>query len=216
MRIGLMGGTFNPVHLGHLRAAEEVREKFKLNIIYFVPCNEPPHKSNIDLIDANIRLQMLKLAIKGTDAFRCSDIEIRRGGKSYSIDTIRHFLERGIKGSQIYFILGNDSFAEIKTWKNYKELIESCNFIIIKRPGYGEFSLKKQLPLDLFKILSYNKKIKCYETRSKKRIFLTEIKGLEVSSSMIRELIRRGKSIRYLVPEDVFNYIKKRKSILTG
>lgn len=209
MRIGVMGGTFNPVHLGHLRCAEEVRKKFRLDIIYFIPCNKPPHKTSDGLLPAKVRFKMLKDAIKAYPYFQCSDIEIKRGGKSYSIDTIKYFLHQGIKGHQLYFILGNDSFAEIKTWKNYRELIELCNIIIINRPGYKGVLIKKTLPLDLFKTLRYNKHRKCYETESKKRIYLTGIRGLEISSTMIRELIRKGKSLRYLVPDNVIGYIKK-------
>lgn len=215
MRIGILGGTFNPVHLGHLRAAEEVREKFRLNIIYFIPCNKPPHKTSTELLPAKIRFKMLKDAIKGHPYFQCSDIEIKRGGKSYSIDTIKYFLSKGINGSQLYFILGDDSFAEFKTWKNYREFIELCNMIIIKRPGYKGALLKKNLPLDLFKRLRYNKKTRCYETESKTRIYITEIMGLNISSTMIRELIRNGKSVRYLVPDNVIELLKKR-NFLSG
>jgi nicotinate-nucleotide adenylyltransferase len=210
MRIGIFGGTFNPIHLGHLRAAGEVRKKFKLDIIYFIPCNKPPHKTSDELLPPEVRLKLLKDAIKAYPYFQCSDIEIKRGGKSYSIDTIKDFINQGIKGEQLYFILGNDAFAEIKTWKNYRKLIELCNIIIMKRPGARGLSIKKNLPLDLFKTLRYNKKDKCYETKTGTRIFSTGIRGLKISSTMVRKLIRENKSVRYLVPDNVIEYIKKK------
>lgn len=209
MRIGVMGGTFNPVHSGHLRAAQEVRKKFKLDVIYFIPCNKPPHKTKEKLLPASIRYKLLKDAIKSYPYFKCSDIEIKRGGKSYSIETVREFINHGIKGNELYFILGHDAFAEIKTWKDYRKLIELCNIIIIKRPGYKGFSIKKALPLDLLKTLRYNKIKKCYETKSKTRIFITEIRGLKISSTMVRKFISKNKTVRTLVPDNVFNYIKK-------
>lgn len=209
MRIGILGGTFNPVHLGHLRAAEEVREKFNLDIIYFIPCNEPPHKSSSELISANHRLEMVRLALKGIPYLKPSDVEIKRGGKSYSIDTIKYFLKKGVKSDKLFFILGDDAFADFKTWKNYREIIELCNFIIIHRPGYKGITLKKIFPLDLFKTLRYNKKKKCYITTSKRKLYLTEINGLSISSTMIRKLIKAKKSVRFLVPDHVVNYLHK-------
>lgn len=207
MGIGILGGTFNPIHLGHLRAAEEVRERFNLEKIYFVPCNIPPHKEFSPILETSARLEMVRLAIRGVPYFKLSDIEIKRGGKSYSIDTVNYFLKKGIKKNELYFIIGSDAFADITKWKDYEQLLNSCNIIILKRPGFKSDSV---IPLDLLRILQYNKKTKCYETFSKTRIFLTDIKGLEISSSMIRDLLRVGKSIRFLVPDRVVRYIEKK------
>jgi len=216
MRIGILGGTFNPIHYGHLRAAEEVYEKFTLDIVYFIPCNKPPHKTQQDLIPPEERLKMINLAIKGNGRFKCSDTEIKRGGKSYSVDTIREFINNGISGNDLYFILGSDAFSDIQTWKNFREIFNLCNIIIIQRPGTKKENIKNSLPLDVVKKLRYNKKDKCYVTETKKHIYFTEITGLDISSTMIRNLIKMGRSVRYLVPDSVLNYIKKNRIFIRG
>ncbi|HOJ43890.1 MAG TPA: nicotinate (nicotinamide) nucleotide adenylyltransferase, partial [Syntrophorhabdaceae bacterium] len=119
MKIGLFGGTFDPIHIGHLRAAEEIREMYFLDVIYFIPVYIPPHKREKKIADYEDRVSMIRLSIKGNRFMKLSDIEIKRGGVSYSYDTIRYFED---KFKDIYFIIGVDAFSEINTWYRYKEL----------------------------------------------------------------------------------------------
>ena len=122
MRVGLFGGTFNPVHWGHLRAAEEIRVMFDLTQVIFIPTNIPPHKGSEEVIPAHHRLRMLDLAVEGNPYFFTSDVELKRPGKSYSIETISHFKHTFGEGLALFFILGIDAFLEITSWKNYQEL----------------------------------------------------------------------------------------------
>src|SRR5277367_5207562 len=121
MRVGLFGGSFNPVHFGHLRAAEEVREALKLDLVYFVPASSPPHKAEGELAPAEHRLQMVRLATKGNRHFMVSDVEVRRAGQSYTIDTVRHFLTALSGPVELHLIMGADQFAELATWKEANE-----------------------------------------------------------------------------------------------
>jgi nicotinate-nucleotide adenylyltransferase len=207
-RIGLLGGTFNPVHLGHLRAAEEIREILTLDKIYFIPAFIPPHKDSSDLASPDDRLKMLELATGGNPFFEISDIELKRKGPSYTIDTLTYFSST-FPDIESYFILGTDLFSEIETWKNYKKLFELSNFAVITRPGFTE-DLSLIFPLALKDDFRYYKKeesMTLYLHKSSKILAFVEIAGIEVSSTQIRDLLNKGKSIKYLVPEEVEAYI---------
>ncbi len=184
-RIAILGGTFNPIHVGHLTIAEMVREEFGLDKVIFVPCDLPPHKNSKGVITARERLQMIRLAIKDNPYFEASDFEIKRGGKSYSIDTVRFFKDQYPKGTKIFFIIGGDHLATLHTWKRIEEVIRIVSFVAVYRPGFQE-------------------------KESKIRVKSIVIPGVHTSSSHIRERIRRGKSVKYLVPENVIRYIEKK------
>lgn len=185
MRVGILGGTFNPIHIGHLILAEEVREKLKLDKIIFVPTYLPPHKDTSDIASAQDRHLMIRLAIKNNKYFGVSDIEIKRKGKSYTIDTIKQF--KKIYGNkQFYFITGSDLLRYLKEWKDLGEIIKMAKFIVATRPGY---------PLE--KIPSY--------------ISTIGIRAVDVSAFEVRQCIKNNKSFRYLVPDSVFKYIVKNK-----
>ncbi|MFA5095910.1 MAG: nicotinate-nucleotide adenylyltransferase [Candidatus Omnitrophota bacterium] len=184
MRIGILGGTFNPVHSGHLILAEEAREKLGLERIIFVPANLPPHKENSDIAPAAIRLRMLKLAVKGNRYFDVSDAEARRKGRSYTIDTIREFKSR-YPQDELYFIIGSDLLKYIEAWKDLAEINKMVKFIAATRPGY---------PLE---------KIPAY-------IQTLGIRAVDISGFEVRRCIKEDKSFRYLVPEAVFNFINKK------
>jgi nicotinate-nucleotide adenylyltransferase len=183
MKIGILGGTFNPIHIGHLILAEEVREKLALEQIIFVPTFLPPHKDNSNIAEAQSRLEMVKLAIKGNKNFSVSDSEIKRNGRSYTIDTIREFKWIYPK-DELYFIIGSDLLNYLDEWKDLSEIIKMVKVIVATRPGF---------PLE--KIPSYIKTI--------------AIRAVDVSAFEIRECVKNNKSFRYLVPEQVFNYINK-------
>ncbi|MCK5594842.1 nicotinate-nucleotide adenylyltransferase [bacterium] len=190
MRIGIIGGTFNPIHYGHLVSASEICDKFKLDKVIFVPSALNPLKNASNLAEAHHRLNMIKLAIADDPRFEVSDIEIKRGGTSYTIDTIKTFVKDYGKDVNIYFIIGADAFLEINSWASPDALLKMCKFIVTTRPGYD---IKEAKPV--FKKLIKVMKITC----------------LKISSSDIRERIKTGAPIKYLLSEKIENYIKKHK-----
>lgn len=207
MKLGLFGGTFNPIHSGHLRAAEEITEKIKLDKICFIPSNIPPHKDDDDLEASEHRYKMVKLAINVSDNFCVSDYEISKNEKCYTVDTLRHFKEK-FPAHDLYFIVGHDIFNQVQTWKDFERLFELAHFIVISRPGLLDDG--EELPLaikDDFRYYKQQSEIKFYKHKSSNLLIKTSIKGLEVSSSEVRELIKKNKPIKELVPRSVEQYI---------
>ncbi|MCX8111052.1 MAG: nicotinate-nucleotide adenylyltransferase [Syntrophorhabdaceae bacterium] len=206
MKVGIFGGTFDPIHNGHLRVAEEVRELFSLNILYFIPVYTPPHKRDKFITDTEHRVNMIRLAIRGNRFLRLSDIEIKRGGISYSFDTVCFFEK---KYGDIYFIIGMDAFLEIDTWHRYKDIFFHTNFIVMVR----SLGLKKMgieiFPEDMrHEVRQIDQNM--FQHTSGRYIYLQNITQLDISSTKIRELSLNNRSIRYLLPERVENYINKR------
>lgn len=197
-KLGVFGGTFDPVHLGHLRVAEEVRESLGLEEVWFVLSARPPHKGGFAHAPVEDRWEMLKMALENNPHFKPCDLELKREGFSYSIDTIRE-LQKDLK-VQLFFIIGEDAFLEIRTWKEWEKLLESCNFAVMKRTSQDLTGFLKELGYE---------KITPSEFKNKKGTFLYLVKvtELEISSTLIRNLIKSGLSIRYLVPEPVRKYI---------
>lgn len=185
MKIGILGGTFNPIHIGHLILAEEAREKLKLDRVIFVPAYLPPHKDTLDIATAKDRLAMVRAAIRGNKYFYASDAEIKRDGRSYTIDTIKEF-KKAYRRDELYFIIGSDLLRYLDDWKDLNEIIRMVKFIVATRPGYP-----------LSEIPSYIKTM--------------EIRAVDVSAFEVRECIRGKKSFRYLVTDAVFKYINKNK-----
>jgi nicotinate-nucleotide adenylyltransferase len=206
-RVGLFGGTFNPIHLGHLRGAEEIREAFDLEEVIFIPSSIPPHKVSEGVIEAKYRLEMVRLAISENPYFSLSDIELKRPGKSYSIDTIQYFRET--YPWTLYFILGSDAFVEIETWKQYQTLFTLCDFIVMVRPGVQGNSLTSRLPSSLRTHFHPEGKEGRWIHSSGHCLFFKEITFLDISSTKIREAIAHGKSVKYLLPPAVERYIKE-------
>jgi len=185
MKLGILGGTFNPVHIGHLILAEEAWEKLGLDKIIFIPANLPPHKDNVDIANPKARLKMLKLAIKGNKHFAVSDIEMKRPGRSYTIDTIR-VLKQQYTQDELYFIIGSDLLKYLDEWRDLGTIMSIVKFIAATRPGY---------PLE--NIPAYIKTL--------------SIRAVDISGFSVRQCVKKNKSFRYLVPEAVFKYIKKNK-----
>lgn len=218
MRIGLFGGTFNPIHFGHLRPILEIKEFFALDRVCFVPSSLPPHKAPIGIADAKDRYHMIELAIAEQTDFMVSEVELDRPGPSYSIDTVRHFQSTLSEIDRLYLILGMDAFLEIDTWNSFEAFFDRIAFIVMNRPA--EQSPEDLLP-DLMTDASLEAFIKdkisakyrfsvgrsCYMHDEKKPIFTANVTGLNISATKIRDLIRQGKSIRYLVPEPVAEFI---------
>lgn len=188
MRIGIMGGTFNPIHYGHLVTAEVVRDRFKLDKVIFIPSYRTPYKGRINLASSRHRYKMTKLAIENNGCFSVSDIEIKRRGKSYTRDTIKEFKKRFGKKTKLFFITGADAIAQMPKWKRAEELPTLCEFIAASRPG---FRLKKLPP------------------RYQRHTHLIEVPALAISSTNIRRRLKKGETIKYLLPEKVEKYIYK-------
>ena len=206
MRVGLFGGTFDPVHNGHLRVAEEVREHFALEKVYFIPAFIQPLKRRIKVTAAADRLKMVEMATRSNTSFHASEIEMRRGGVSYSIDTIRAFAARY---GEVFFLVGLDAFLEIHLWKEYREVFELAHLIVLVRPTHKKVNRRDVFPVSLrphVKAVDEN----TYEHSSGKRIYFLRVTQLDISSTMIRELARNGSSIKYLVSYGVERFIKKR------
>lgn len=214
IRAGLFGGTFNPVHFGHLRTALEVMEGFGLDHIHFIPAANPPHKDKKALADDADRFAMLSLAIEGAPGFSISDAELKRPGRSYTIDTVRQLTRSLPASTQCFLIVGLDAFLEIDTWKEYGRLFEEISFIVMSRPddrnsllnggftGIGEF-LQKNVSSGYV----YNKEENRFLHETYLPVNLFAVTALGISATAIRELIRRGRSVRYLTPEPVISYI---------
>ncbi|MFZ5647594.1 MAG: nicotinate-nucleotide adenylyltransferase [Bacillota bacterium] len=195
-KLGIMGGTFDPIHYGHLVAAEGARHHFGLDKVIFIPAARPPHKRSRGISDPYHRLNMTVLATGSNVNFEVSDIEIKRNGPSYTIDTVDHF-RRSAPDSAIYFITGADAVLEILTWHRVQELLDMCFFIAATRPGYRLENLSESLK----GLPSY-----CLE-----KISLMEVPALAISSTDIRERVKKGMPIKYLLPEEVENYINRKK-----
>jgi nicotinate-nucleotide adenylyltransferase len=187
-KIGVLGGTFDPIHVGHLVLAEQVREKFQLERVIFIPCASPPHKTEQRLSPANDRFEMTKLALEGNLYFFVSDIELKREGLSYTVETLRELKEL-YKDSEIYFLTGSDVLNEITTWKDPEEIYKLAKIVIGIRPGFDKFDA---------------------ENHFAKKSIIVDITGVDISSTQIREKVSKSESIKYLVPSKVEEYIKSR------
>ena len=209
MKIGLFGGTFDPVHWGHLRSAEEVREAFSLDRLLFIPAADPPHKKRPATSSPEDRLEMVRRAIAGNTRFAVSTAELSRPGKSYSIDTIRSFAA-GRPRKSLYFILGLDAFRDIGSWKDYREIFPLCHLIVISRPGCEAAMSLAGMPVAARKSFCYDFQRKVYRHTSGTYLYFHRITAIAISASDVRVRVRAGKSIRYLVPPEVEAYIKQR------
>ncbi len=197
-KIGIMGGTFNPIHHGHLVTAQEALSQFGLDRVIFIPTGDPPHKVEDRLASAEDRYIMAVIATSSNSSFFVSRIEIEREGKSYTIDTVRLLKKIYGHDSQLFFITGADAILEILTWKDTDEIVSLCKFIAATRPGYN-----------LARLDELRKRLFRSKIVTDKRIFVMEIPALSISSTDIRNRLRDNRPIDYLVPEGVSNYILK-------
>ncbi len=191
--------------MGHLRGAEDIRDLFQLEEVIFVPSSIPPHKSKEKVVEASHRLAMVRLAISGNPYFSVSDVEISRPGKSYSVETIEYFRERG--RDAFYFVLGSDAFGEIETWRQFKNLFFLCNFIVMTRPGSQRKTLF--LPKSIAPSFRHVSEENAWVHTSGHKLYFKEISFLDISSTKVRQLIEEGRSFRYLVPPEIETYIKE-------
>lgn len=215
MRIGLFGGTFNPIHHGHLRTTREVKEHFKLDKIYLIPSALPPHKEASGVANANDRLEMTRLAVSSDPDFYVSDVELKRPGPSFTIDTVYHFKSQLPEDTELHLIMGLDAFLEIDTWKSYSNLFLLIPFIILSRPGagYDDSHLKWKALEDYlnFRIsdgYTFSSSKSCYVHGSKQPVFRIDVSPQDISSTKIRRRVQKGLPIQSLVPEKVEAFIK--------
>jgi nicotinate-nucleotide adenylyltransferase len=186
----LFGGTFDPIHCGHLICAEQLREAIGLDLVMFIPSSSPPHKPEYTAASASHRLEMVRLAVADYDHFTASNIEVRKGGVSYTVDTVREIRNRYGKDVEFWLLMGMDAYLDLPNWKEPDVVAAECSFGIARRPGYvnsidpGQATAGKQF---------------------------VDITLVEISSTGIRERLSEGRSIRFLVPGSVERYIEQHK-----
>ncbi len=189
MRIGVYGGTFDPIHIAHLVVAEQVRDSLNLDKIFFIPCASPPHKTLRIITSAAHRLEMVRLATVGDAAFIASDLEIKRGGLSYTVDTLEQILaQNAVREEDLFLIIGADSLAEMASWRSAGRIFELCRVVAVSRPNSD---LRREF------------------ADFRKNAIRLNTPLLGISSSELRERVKAGESIHYLVPPKVEEYILK-------
>ncbi|HEX3030407.1 MAG TPA: nicotinate-nucleotide adenylyltransferase [Clostridia bacterium] len=197
LKIGISGGTFDPIHHGHLIISEIARDTFNLDKVLFIPTGTPPHKTNSVIADSNDRYEMVKRAVGSNPYFEASCIEIERKGNTYTIDTLLELRKQYGENIDFYFIVGADTVNEIVTWKEFEKVCGLCEFIAFKRPGSD--------------IIQYEHVGEQLRKNYGAKIHFTDAPMVEISSTDIRQRVQSGRSIKYLVPEYVEEYIDIKK-----
>jgi len=213
-RIGLFGGTFNPIHLGHVQVVREVKTGFGLDNILIIPSALPPHKELNGVVDAEDRLEMIRLAFSDDPNFVISDVELKRSGPSYTIDTVRHFKSISPENTELYLIVGLDAFLEIDTWKSYNDLFLLIPFIVMSRTINQENSaelewksLNNYLQSKISKGYTFSFAQSSFLHDKKQPVCVFNVTPVDISSTTIRKRIKNGRSIKRLVPEIIENFI---------
>ncbi|CUS33215.1 nicotinate-nucleotide adenylyltransferase [Candidatus Nitrospira nitrificans] len=213
MRLGLLGGSFNPIHHGHLAIARHVQERLRLSQVLFIPTGDPPHKRDGALASANVRLEMVRLAIADDPLFTVSDIEMQRKGKSYSIDTIRAVRQQYGPSTELFFIIGLDAFLDFPTWREPQELLRICRFVVVPRPGQSfralaEMSLLPPLdPESLTELDTGALNRLDIAVPSASGVTCLAVPPCSTSASEIRRRVRNGLPLVNMLPPLVESYI---------
>lgn len=214
--IGLFGGTFNPLHSGHLKVAQDVKAQFNLEKICFIPSAIPPHKGTEGLADVKDRYQIIQTAMSPGKGLEASDVEINRQGPSYTIDTVRYFISNS-PSTPCYLIVGMDAFLEIDTWKSYKKLFNLISIIVMTRPAEGIQMIAAPVP-ELEKYIhahvdsgyEFLEHESCFVHPEKQPVYLCYVTPVDISSTQIRNYVRQGVSIKPMVPDTIEKYIYKK------
>ena len=215
-KIGLFGGTFNPIHMAHMKVAREVKQGFGLDGIWLIPAAIPPHKEKENVAGAQERLEMIRLAIGDDPALKVSDVELKRTGPSFTIDTLKHFKSILPDETCLYFILGLDAFLEIDTWKSFRELFDEVPFIAISRPGSGAGEASKWEALESLLLSKVSRDYEFDESKQafvhpvKKPIYIFDVTPIEISATEIRKRVQEGDAIKSMVPVKVKEYIESK------
>jgi len=193
-RVGVLGGTFDPIHIGHLILAEEARDQLDLDLVYFVPAGDPPHKRDRHLTPVAQRVHMTELALAGNAAFRVSRVDADRAGPHYTVDMVQIIQDQLPRGSELFFLMGFDSLTELPTWHEPARLIAACHLVALTRHDIDVdwAELEAALP------------------GIRQRVTLLDMPELEIASHQLQQRIREGRSIRYLVPDEVCAYIREK------
>lgn len=210
-RVGILGGTFDPIHIGHLRAAEETVEALNLEALFFIPAADPPHKTGKGVQPYTHRRHMLELSMESHPCFRISDLEQKMPGKSYSVLTLRKLRDEVLPGAQLYFLVGLDSFLELDTWWRYQELFQLAHLVVLRRPGYDENRIAGFLMQKVSSLYIRDTHHARFHHPELCSVHYLHNTHLEISSTRIRRLFQEGRSIRYLVLPEVMRYIEANK-----
>lgn len=214
-RLAILGGSFDPIHFGHLRSAEEVSEALGLERVTFVPAGRPPHKPNRDLAPPRDRLAMIELAIADNPRFAASSVEIDRGGISYFVDTLETFV-RGEPRAEWFFIVGIDAFREMHTWKDLPRALELASLVVTSRPPHDVERSIAHLPVAAREAFCYDPSTLSFRHTTGTSLQFLSITGLDVSATAVREHARLGHSIRYLVPAAVERHLRESRLYSEG
>ena len=215
-RAAVFGGTFNPVHLGHLSIAREIKEHFSLDRVFVVPSAVPPHKNMKGIAEASQRVAMLHLCFDAMEGFEVSDVEMKRSGPSYTIDTVKEFLSRLPKGAELFLVMGMDAFLEIDTWKSYGQLLKLLPLIVMTRPGTS-FPDETERPVaetylknNISTRYGYCREQGCFTHPNNREIHIIDVTPVNISSTEIRNLVKKKKPLTDLVHNLVADYIHKK------
>jgi nicotinate-nucleotide adenylyltransferase len=215
--IGLFGGTFDPIHLGHLKTVVEVKDRFQLETVYLIPAAQPPHKTDRAIAPPANRMAMLNIAVANLDGLAVSDAEINRSGLSYSVETVDEFRQRFNGTANLFFILGLDAFFEIHTWKAYRHLFELVAFIVMSRPGSGSGqsppareTLQAFLDARISNGYVFESETDGFRHPDLQPVRLFAATPVDISSTGIRKKIMRQQPFEHLLPEGVAAYIRRK------
>lgn len=207
VRVGVLGGTFDPIHRGHLAAARAAADALALDQVRFVPSARPPHRPDLPQVSERDRHEMVALALAGHPSWEISDLELRRDGPSYTIETLQTLHAEGLAAAQIFFIIGADAFAEIATWHRYPAVLDAAHFVVITRPGISLDTLRARVPERVSQAMRSAEDADL----TRPAIILVQADTPAVSSTEVRRRLQAGESISECVPEAVDAYIKERK-----
>jgi nicotinate-nucleotide adenylyltransferase len=206
--VGILGGTFNPIHFGHLRMAQELADALNLDTVRFIPAANPPHKDTPD-ISAEHRAAMVKLAIANNDSFVFDDRELHRAGASYTLDTLLSLREELGEKTSITLFMGSDAFTKFDTWHRWQEIINLCHIALVQRPQLRVHEHKLSKTLETFLHNHYSENGDDLHHQASGLVTMRQITALDISSTAIRHALQHGDSVRYLIPDSVIDYIQQ-------
>lgn len=206
--VGILGGTFNPIHFGHLRMAQELADALNLDTVRFIPAANPPHK-DAPAISAEQRATMVKLAIANNDSFVFDDRELHRAGASYTLDTLLSLREELGAEASITLFMGSDAFTKFDTWHRWQEIIQHCHIALVQRPQLRGHEHKLSKSLETFLHNHYSENSDDLHQQAAGFVTMRQITALDISSTAIRHALQHGDSVRYLMPDNVIEYIQQ-------
>lgn len=215
-RVGILGGTFDPVHFGHLRIAEEAAEALRFDKLLFIPAADPPHKTTRRILCFAMRWQMLQLALEGNPRFALSNVERNMPGKSFTVRTLHTLLQGAAQKTQFYLLVGLDSFLELDAWWHFRELFQLAQMVVLRRPGYDEHDVETFLKQKISGLYEWDAMAALFRHPQLLDVHFLKSTEMDISSTRIRDLVAAGRSIRYLVPDKVMGYIYEKELYRAG